>query len=231
MKPYYEDSHVTIYHGDCREISVSGDALVSDPPYGISLDTDYRRFKGRSDSRVWEPVTGDCEPFDPRPWLERFPVSVLWGANYYSDRLPTGKWLIWNKRDAGPSRVLADAEIAWHNAPGKSVRVFNWFWVGCYRQGEMGEEVYHPTQKPIALMQWVLRDVAAHGVVVDPFLGSGTTLVAAKSLGRRAIGIEIEERYCEIAAERLAQDVLPWQEPETSNGGDVEGAGLFDVTP
>ena len=212
MTPYYEEDGITIYHGDCREvlpILPKVDLVLTDPPYGIGLDTDYTRFGGNSPSRNWKQgVIGDEEPFDPAPWL-RFERVILFGANYYSNKLPQGKWLVWNKRDMGVSRVLADGEMAWHNGKGKSVQVFNWFWVGCYRKGEMGEEVLHPTQKPLALMKWCLTDVAPDAItILDPFMGSGTTLRAAKDLGRKAIGIEIEERYCEIAANRLRQEVL-----------------------
>ena len=209
MTPYYEHGGITIYHGDCREILPTlepVDLVLTDPPYGISLDTDYTRFAGNSPNRVWPKITGDAEPFDPAPWLSR-PV-ILFGANYYSDKLPIGKWLVWNKRDEGPSRVLADAEMAWHNLPGKSVQVFNWFWVGCYRKGEMGSPVYHPTQKPLELMKWCIELAPDADTILDPFMGSGTTLRAAKDLGRKAIGIEIEERYCEIAAKRMSQEVL-----------------------
>jgi DNA modification methylase len=137
----------------------------------------------------------------------RFPKVIIWGANYFSDLLPLGRWLVWNKRDEGPSRVLADGELAWHNCEGKSVRVFNWFWVGCYRKGEMNDPVVHPTQKPVSLMRWCI-EITTSGTILDPFMGSGTTLRAAKDLGRKAIGIEIEERYCEVAAKRLEQGVL-----------------------
>lgn len=210
MKPYYEDDAVTIYHGDCREILPTlppVDLVLTDPPYGIGLDTDYTRFKGNSQSRTWAAVTGDTAPFDPFPWLA-FSNAILFGANYYADKLPLGKWLIWNKRDEGPSRILADGEMAWHNLPGKTVQVFNWFWVGCYRKGEMAQPVLHPTQKPIALMRWCLDLAPNAQTILDPFMGSGTTLRAAKDLGRKAIGIEIEERYCEIAAKRMSQTVM-----------------------
>ena len=239
MRPYYEDSVVTIYHGDCREIlpyltgkrwhsdslTVSRTLVLTDPPYGINLDTDYTRFRGNSPSRKWNVgITGDASPFDPL-FLMTFPDMVLWGANYYSDKLPSGKWLIWNKRDEGPSRVLADAEMAWHRGSGKSVQVFNWFWVGCYRKGEMAEEPLHPTQKPQALMRWCIDLYPESETILDPFMGSGTTLRAAKDLGRNAIGIEIEEKYCEIAARRMEQEVLPLN--AISNPETVESDSLM----
>lgn len=209
--PYYDDGTCTIYHGDSRELlaDLAADVVVTDPPYGINLDTDYRRFKGVSPNRVWEQVKGDDRPFDPSPYLAG--RCVLFGANYYSDALPLGQWVIWNKRDLDPnSFALSDAEMIWHNCGGQAIRVFNWFWRGCYRKGEMRTPVLHPTQKPIALMEYLVQQFSEpDDVILDPFMGSGTTLRAAKDTGRRAIGIEVEERYCEIAAKRLAQEVLP----------------------
>tara|TARA_Y100000310_G_C20479540_1_gene714017 strand:+ start:194 stop:838 length:645 start_codon:yes stop_codon:yes gene_type:complete len=212
VRPYYQDDAVTIYHGDCREILPqleNVDLVLTDPPYGISLDTDYTRFRSAS-ARNWnEIITGDTELFEPAFLTSVGKTACLFGANYYSHRLPVGKWLIWNKRDEGPSRVLADGEMAWHNGPGKTVQVFNWFWIGCYRKGEMKQEPLHPTQKPEALMRWCVETLSTSGVILDPFMGSGTTLRAAKDLGRKAIGIEIEEKYCEIAANRMSQMVMP----------------------
>lgn len=206
---------VTLIHGDCRDVLPQlppVDLVLTDPPYGISLDTDYTRFNGNSPSRNWgKAIAGDSDAFDPSLWLSLCPIVCMFGANYFSDSLPLGKWLVWNKRDEGPSRVLADAEIAWHNASGKSVQVFNWFWIGCYRKGAMGQEPLHPTQKPVELMKWCFG-ILGGGLALDPFAGSGTTLLAAKQLGRKAIGIEICEDYCRIAASRLKQSILPFSD-------------------
>lgn len=228
-EPYYSHGGITIYHGDCRDIlpHVTADVVVTDPPYGINYNSDSRRFSRKS-SPYWDcvdnslvsslgPVRGDDGPFDPAPWVG-WPC-VLWGANHYADKLtPSGGWLVWDKRRGAEGMAesgwpLSEAELAWTNVRG-SVRVFRYLWSGLLRDGDKGE-YYHPTQKPVALMRWCLSFVP-DGVVLDPFMGSGTTLVAAKQLGRKAIGIEIEERYCEIAVKRLAQEVLPLapQEPE-----------------
>jgi len=210
VTPYYADDLVTIYHGDARELGLSiatPAALVSDPPYGIGATT-ANRSRGRGRVAVahdWPAVVGDDAPFDPAPWLE-FPEVILWGANHYADRLPTSpSWLVWDKRIDLGSNDSADCEIAWTNLGGPA-RVFRHRWQGMLRDSERGES-YHPTQKPVALMRWCIGMTVAP-LVIDPFMGSGSTLVAAKSLGRRAIGIEIEERYCEIAARRCAQEVL-----------------------
>jgi site-specific DNA-methyltransferase (adenine-specific) len=209
VQPYYEDGSVTLYHGDCRDVELPADsALVSDPPYGVAERT-ARHSAGRSRlarNHDFPPVHGDDEPFDPTSWL-RFRQIVLFGANHYADRLPASPtWLIWDKRDGLPSNDNADCEMAWTNLGGPA-RLFRHRWMGMLRDSERNEPRVHPTQKPVALMSWVVSMTT--GAVVDPYMGSGSTLVAAKNLGRRAIGIEIEERYCEIAVKRLSQEILP----------------------
>jgi site-specific DNA-methyltransferase (adenine-specific) len=205
VKPYYQDSAVTIYHGDCREIApVLGldYAVVSDPPYGMRWDGRVTpgpggHAGGRSYSFGVQ-ITGDDKPFDPTPWRE-YPEAILWGANHYWSRLPQGTTLVWIKRnDNAFGSFLSDAEIAWQRGG---------CGVYCHRGvGYKSEDRNHPTQKPLGLMAWCVE--RTRGVILDPFMGSGTTLRAAKNLGRKAIGIEIEERYCEIAARRMGQEVM-----------------------
>lgn len=212
MNPYYEDDAVTIYHGDCREIvdTISPDlALVSDPPYGMAWDTDTTRFSGgsvasaarRGVGTVRPPVAGDKEPFDPRPFIG-FPEVILFGCNHFGELLPRGTTLVWIKRsDTGFGSFLSDAELAWMKG-GHGVY--------CFRDLSMAaiaRSRSHPSQKPVSLMSWCVSKTS-NETVLDPFMGSGTTLVAAKNLGRKAIGIEIEEKYCEIAALRCSQEVL-----------------------
>ena len=207
MKPYYEDGSVTIYHGDCREvlpaIDVSDvDLLLADPPYGMNYQHGARKggallgFDG-------EAVVGDDKPFDPTPFLG-FPNIILWGANHYADKLPPSRgWLVWDKRGGITPNDQSDCELAWTNFSG-TARLFFRYWNG----GGIGEERYHPTQKALGLIRWCIELAPATRTVLDPYMGSGTTLRAAKDLGRHAIGIEIEERYCEIAAKRLSQETL-----------------------
>jgi len=213
MKPYYERNGITIYHGDCREIlpTIKADCVVTDPPYGVSERTD-RLSKGRGKLAVcndFPPVHGDDKPFDPSDWLS-FPC-VLWGANHYASRLPNSpSWLVWDKREGQGPNDNADCEMAWTNLGGPA-RLFRHYWNGMLRASEKSLPRQHPTQKPVALMKWcICHTNMPSGTILDPFMGSGTTLVAAKLEGRKAIGIEIEERYCEIAAKRLAQEVLPF---------------------
>jgi hypothetical protein len=146
-------------------------------------------------------VYGDDEPFDPTFMLD-YPEVLLWGFNHFPQHLERGTALVWLKRyDDGFASFLSDAEIAWLNSG---------YGVYCRRdlslQGESANRV-HPSQKPLSIMQWCIGFVKAQ-TILDPFMGSGTTLVAAKNLGRTACGIEIEEKYCEIAAKRLSQEVF-----------------------
>lgn len=214
MKPYYDHDGITIYHGDCREILPTLTAPVSlvltDPPYGDAHDTDYTRFTGgRAPSRNHAaPVHGDDQPFDPAPFLSLADHVVLFGANRYSNHLPVGAWFIWDKRlPSGSKAVMSDAEVAWYSR-NRGVYIFEHYWDGFNRKTER-QETYHPTQKPVALMTWIIQQTKSTGLILDPFMGSGPVLLAAKLLSRPAIGIEIEERYCEIAAKRLAQSVIP----------------------
>jgi site-specific DNA-methyltransferase (adenine-specific) len=201
MKPYYKDDLVTIYHGDCREWMPEADVIVTDPPYGIALDTDRRKTFGEWQShRVWEPVVGDDQTFDPAHLLA-YGRCILWGANNYAQALEPGGWLIWRKTNAPP--LGSECEMAWTNA---TRRIFMY---ATNRPSTSSLEIYHPTQKPVDLMRWCLDGwTKATDIVLDPYMGSGSTLVAAKSLGRKSIGIEIEERYCEVAAQRCSQEVL-----------------------
>ncbi len=230
MNPYYEEEGITIYHGRAEDIlpTIGGcGLLLTDPPYGINLSVDYaNRFKP-SVGKWWKntdrlgnpnhiPIEGDDKPFDPA-LLMAFPAKakILWGGNCYANRLPDrGGWWMWDKRNG--RRDVSDAdwpmgegELAWTNI-GKGVRIFRHTWFGLIRDSEHGEH-YHPTQKPIALMSWCIRKAKVPGLVLDPYMGSGPTLIAAKALGRTAIGIEFEERYCEIAANRLRQAFLNFE--------------------
>lgn len=220
MRPYYEHDGITIYHGDCREVLplVKADAVITDPPYGMKDKSD-RSTRGRTNglprsnyriSLKWDVIAGDEEAFDPSPWLS-YATVVLFGAVHFSSRLPDSRaWIVWDKREGGASDDNADCDFAWTNLRGPA-RLYSQLWRGlCRRGAENATRLEHPHQKPIALMQWIIGQckLSDEAVVLDPYMGSGTTLVAAKNLGHKAIGIEIEEKYCEIAAKRLAQGVM-----------------------
>lgn len=221
MTPYYDHDGIAIYHGDWREVMPALaaepiDAVVTDPPWGISYKSGHNSSRyGRGSEMVrkdgnFSPIAGDNKPFDPSPWLA-FKRCVFWGGHHFSDRLPAGgTWLVWDKL-AGKASFPSgsDCELAWCNWKGPT-RLFTHLWRGIMRAGEeniVNERKLHPNQKPVALMRWTLEQ-SGGGLILDPFMGSGTTLRAAKDLGRRAIGIEIEECYCEVAAKRLSQGIL-----------------------
>ena len=202
-KPFYEDGSVTIYHGDARELVplVEADVLVTDPPYGIGAN---RMTLGNGRTRIdrgdrdW-----DSEAPDLAPLLASGMPAVIWGGNYFD--LPISRrWLVWDKGTG--DNDFADCELAWTNLPGV-VKRFTRSWVGSNARQHSEGRRFHPTQKPLELMAWCIG-FCPDGTILDPFMGSGTTLRAAKDLGRKAIGIELEERYCEIAAERCSQEVL-----------------------
>lgn len=207
MKPYYQDESVTLYHADCRDVLpllVGVDALVTDPPYGIGW---VPRVNHTGDLQLWI----DDKQFDPRPFMAIGTQHVFWGGNYFAHLLPpTEAWFVWMKRPStgfeGDRRSYSMAEMAWSDLPTK-VLVKTHVWDGGKRQGKAENRTFcHPSQKPVEVMSWCLTETT--GTVCDPFAGSGTTLVAAKNMGRKSIGIEIEERYCEVAASRLSQGAL-----------------------
>lgn len=203
MTPYYEQDGVTIYHGNCEEIVYrldceEFDLLLTDPPYGIGYAANPISTGGH-EAKAWDDSQMSY-------WFLMFLIAraryqVIWGGNYF--RLPLSRcWLIWHKPDAAPS--MGDVEMAWTNLDKPSQHMTHSI------AATNGERVGHPTQKPEPLIRWAIMQAPADcGLIIDPFMGSGTTLVAAKRLGRKAIGIELEEKYCEIAAKRLQQGALP----------------------
>ena len=203
MTPYYQDESTTIYHGDCREILPTlgrFDLLLTDPPYGYGWKTNYSRFsKGFSDKS--EIANDVAENVDLSPWIELTGEQMIFGCNSLPQQKP-GSYLIWDKRCEDGFSFLSDGEAAWWSE-GHGVYICS-----INAQRHRSKAGLHPTQKPVGLMAWCIQKAKQSETIVDPFLGSGTTLVAAKLEGRKAVGIELEERYCEIAANRLCQGVL-----------------------
>lgn len=196
--------NATLYLGDCLEILPTlpkVDAVVTDPPYGIGYDASHDKYKNgiKRDDATW-----DVEPFDPQAIIALGLPTIMWGGNCFASRLPDCVgWLCWQKTARNDSDVRqADMELAWTNCVRRS-RHLQHLWIGAYRASESGIQNVHPTQKPIAVMQWCLNLLPAAETILDPFMGSGTTGVACMNLGRRFIGIEIEERYFDIAVERI----------------------------
>ena len=215
--PFYRDEYVTIYHGDCRKIMPlleRFDLLMADPPYGISEDGKRSNRNRKGDGKWKAPSNKDygANDWDDETvpgWLmelarEICDKQIIFGGNYYA--LPPAKgWIVWDKETDGKNG--ADCELAWSNALTSTKRIRH-LWDG-FRQKTL-EPRDHPTQKPLAVIQWAIMQAGDVQTILDPWAGSGTTGHAAKNLGKRAVLIEREERYCEVAAARLAQDVLPF---------------------
>ena len=224
MKPYYEHAGITIYHGDCREFALDADLVLTDPPYGVGAK--YGDGYDDNRSKYWEwfvPVVAQLRG--------RAPVMAMTHRVTALKHLTDWDWCaVWHKpygagARVGNSPVLPHWEpiIMWgiHSLGTKrdalpDVLSINPESRGAGNGSSLGrarlemESAAHPFPKPLGLfVRLTMLLSEPGGLVLDPFMGSGTTLCAAKDTGRRAIGIEIEERYCEIAAKRLAQEVLP----------------------
>lgn len=214
IKWYYSDKWTAIAHGDCREIlpqlDVKVDLVLTDPPYGIDMSQGFEGFGGFGEpiARRQYPDTWDGK----RPSRETLNVIldcsskvIIFGGNYLADLLPQSThWLVWDKLNTMPT--FGDCELLWTSLKRKSVKKYTYEW-----NGLLGKEGYryHPTQKPDKLMSQLIVDYSDKGnLILDPFLGSGTTCFCAKKLNRYSIGIEIEEKYCEIAAKRCCQEVM-----------------------
>lgn len=193
----------TMYLADCFEILPTlpeVGAVITDPPYGISWATP--EGPGRKPQRR---IAGDDGPFDCSRLLGIAPQLIAWGANHFAPTLPrSAGWLVWDKRVTDWSNDQSDCELAWTNVL-TTARIFrmNWGGGGCIA-GENGAGVgyLHPTQKPVALMRWCIGMTKGE-TILDPFMGSGTTGVAALRHGRKFIGIEIDPNYFDIACQRI----------------------------
>jgi DNA modification methylase len=200
-KPIYEEDGIILYNADCTRVlpllePMSANLLLTDPPFGIGFaaqPTKWQRLAGA------KPVDWDNRTIDIDMVLKYGQTQIIWGGNYYPLPISRG-WLCWYKPDAPPS--MGNFELAWTN------RDENTKLITCSISSTNAERVGHPTQKPLRVIEWCIGISETTGIILDPFAGSGTTLVAAKRLGRKAIGIEISEKYCRIAIDRLRQREL-----------------------
>ena len=202
---------ITLYLGDNREIVPAigkVDAVVTDPPYGIGFARGKGGGKGGASSMSFkrndDAIRGDESPFDPTPFLGQ--PCLMFGGNHFYARLPDGgTFHTWDKsRGVGPSDDFSDAEYLWTSWRCKS-EVIRYLWKGILQDGEKGLPKFHVMQKPIAVMEWCLGFIPDANLILDPFMGSGTTGVAAVKLGRKFIGIEIEPKYFDIACKRISE--------------------------
>ena len=212
-EPYYADDLVTLYLGDCLEVTewLAADVLVTDPPYGVAYESNWNR--DRRNAKVGRPVRADSDT------SARDAALAAWGDR---PALVFGKWtcprpastrarLIWDKRVHG----TGDLSIPWGPAD-EEIYVLGSGFTGKRESSVISVHMLtsqdrrrpaHPTPKPVGLLERLI-DKCPPGMISDPFAGSGSTLIAARNLGRRAIGVEIEERYCEIVARGLEQMTL-----------------------
>ena len=199
-EPYYQDDACTIYCGDCREILpllAKVDLVLTDPPYGIG-----KLMVGGKNTGHWNHLSSgnpwDMEAPDLSHVMSAGSELIIWGGNYFS--LPPSRGVLaWKKLNAVPTQ--SDFELAWTTLD-RPAKMFE------FASGGAIKRHGHPTEKPLELMTWCICQASVPQTILDPYMGSGTTLRAAKDLGRKAIGIEINPAYCEIAKRRLAQEVF-----------------------
>jgi DNA modification methylase len=213
VKPYYQDDLVTLYHGDCLEVTawLNADVLITDPPYGQAYNGKFNRGNRME---FHKPIAGDDTTESRDKALD------LWGKK---SALVFGTWktpkpakvlqvIIWDKTPCG---YLGDLDLPWGNAHEEIYVLGKGFWTGKREPSIINAQMLmsgdknrpnHPTPKPIGLMEKLVSKTV--GVIADPFAGSGATLIAARNLGRKAIGVELDERYCELTAKRLSQQAF-----------------------
>jgi site-specific DNA-methyltransferase (adenine-specific) len=224
MSVYYQDDYVTLYHGDCLEQTewLDADVLVTDPPYGIRVRQSKGRYNGKNSWQQFSNVIANDNDSKTRDdvlnlWGEK--PSIVFGSWKVEKPKLTKYRLIWHKQGQAPGPnnapfMIQDEEIyIWGKGfistspPMRSVITTKEA-----RSIEVAK-IGHPTPKPIGLME-LLISRCPDGVIADPFAGSGATLIAARNLGRKAIGVELEEKYCEIIASRLANQTFDFSQLE-----------------
>ena len=237
MKPYYEHAGITIYHGDCRELlpmlreDEQPDLVIADPPYGMAFQSNYRAEKHG-------PIVGDgrldIETIYKAITCASVAAYVFCRWDNLRDMPPPTSVLAWVKNNWSMGDLLHEHGRQWEAIcfyPGP-MHVFRFRLPDVVHGDRTGNDL-HPTQKPTSVISQLIACSVASSVL-DPFMGSGTTLVAAKRAGLTAIGIEIEERYCEIAAKRLSQEVLPFSDLMGTAMRDADEAAeqyLIDMDP
>lgn len=205
----------TLYLGDCLEILPTlgkVDAVVTDPPYGIGMDGGNVGYKGFNDfkKKNWDAAPPSMRAINQV--ISSAPQHIIWGGNYF-DLPPTRCYLIWDKGAGFKGRSYAECEQAWTSLDANA-RIFKF---DPLARGEYRGKS-HPTQKPVELMKWCLQQIPKAQIILDPFMGSGSTGVACVALGRGFIGIERDAEYFEVACKRVSAAIseprLPLAEPK-----------------
>jgi len=175
--------------------------VFTDPPYGIAWNTNYTRFKGGMipNKNKYSKIQNDEKEFDPSFFLAMYDQCLFFGANCFSDKLPKGNWIVWDKRFENNEAFLADAEVAWYTGSG-AVHI-----IKETHQGFVSSDKkrFHPTQKPVKLFEQIFEKINAPLFLFDPFLGSGTTMVASHQLNRKCYGMELDPQYCQVIVDRM----------------------------
>lgn len=201
------------------------DMVFTDPPYGVNAvhnervgvsgPTGWGKATGEGagciyKAGVYRKIEGDDKPFNPELLLSFECPKIIWGGNYFSDRLPIGfRWLVWDKKDGGiggDDNTFSDCELAWTSLDGRAVKIYRHLWSGLLRTGDRKEELskrVHPTQKPVGLCAEMLGDWSKENqIIVDLYLGSGSTLIACEKTNRKCYGMEIDPAYCQVIIDR-----------------------------
>lgn len=200
------NDRVKLIHFDSRKIKIIADALITDPPYGINYKSGANSSTSLATKRFSRRIIGDDKEFDPSPYLKYKNVAFTGCQHFYSRLPPGGTIHCWNKRGNFKPLDQADADFVWVKDSITRSRVLNLTWRGIIRDtNERRDRIFHPTQKPVALMQWIidLCDIKKGGLIFDPFMGCGSTGIAAVSKGYRFIGIEIDKEYFYLAHNRI----------------------------
>ena len=202
-----------IYHGDCIELmkeipDKNIDVVITDPPYGILGGSKSiggsKLYKANEYNLEWDNERMSEEVFKEFQRISKH--QIIFGYNYFSDFLPpTNALIVWDKKEKNNwFDNFSDGEIIWTSYK-KPLRIYRQLWMGAIRRGERIKR-QHPTQKPVELMEWIIRNYTEEGqIILDPFMGSGTTAIACINTNRFYIGIEKEKEYVDIANKRIEE--------------------------
>lgn len=196
-----------LYCGDSYKMNIDADAIITDPPYGIKYEPNWKKWDGSP--TTFKKITGDTEPFKPLHFM-RYKTMLFFGANYYNQELPVGGWLVWDKRtdEIKDKMIGSPFELAWfisEHTEKKAIikRILHGGVVNADSEKGNNEKRYISTQKPVALMEAILNDITIENdIIYDPFAGSGSTLLACEITNRKCITVEIEPENCSIIISR-----------------------------